>query len=350
MSKEMLRVSAIVLALCLAFGESALAQSDPYADAVDVAATSINHASCGGICGGIPANALGAPDDVWVALGDNGWITLDFTDNTCLVDEFTNDVTVYEFSTGVAEPFKAQVGQSGVGLASNVFSGTGNVWNLNVASTGLAAFNRIRITDGGGLIQTGFGSAGYDLDAVTCLNSLAFGTAHITKTNTGDDTIEVGIDTLQGPYSFEIVISNPDGADLTDVILKDNVPAEFDITDATLVTSNSLDCPVSLLGEVTKGKGNGNQKLAPDFIQIGPLDSLGEGESCTITVGGILTDFDHPGQGRNPAATPTSCPDGTITLNDGVSVYLDADLDGVPDSDELLFVDDDSLELDCVLD
>lgn len=345
MRKEVLRVSVIVLALCLTFGGSALAQSDEFAD--EVADSAINDASCGGDCDGAPADALGAPDDVYVSLGDGGWVMLGFTDNTCLVDEFNDDVTVHEFTGGVPETFNFQVGQAGVGLASEVFGGT-STETFDVASTGLAAFNRIRIEDAGDLL-TGAPSNGYDLDAVTCLNSLAFGTEHITKTNTGDDTIEVGVDFEQGPYTFEIEISNDDGADLTDVILKDNVPAEFDIL-GPVTSSDDVACPAQLLGEVTKGKGNGNQKLAPDFIQIGPLDDLGAGESCTITVEGIVTDDDHPGQGNSPDFTPTSCPDGTITLNDGVQVFLDASLDGIPDSEELLFRDDDSLELTCVLD
>lgn len=69
-----------------------------------------------------------------------------------------------------------------------------------------------------------------------------------------------------------------------------------------------------------------------------------------ITVN-VETDAKEFPNGRSPAFAPTSCPvdPGTITLNEGVQVFVDdGDTGGVVDkNDTLLFVDDDTLALTC---
>jgi hypothetical protein len=73
------------------------------------------------------------------------------------------------------------------------------------------------------------------------------------------------------------------------------------------------------------------------------------GESCTITVE-VMTDAKEFPNGRSPTYAPTSCDGGTIVLNEGVQVFLDAVGDGegeVDKNDTPLFLDDDSIELTC---
>lgn len=335
------KACALALGSFLTFGGSALAL-DPWAD--EVASDNINNASCGGDCYGSAAGTLGEPDfpisnnpDHLASLGVAGSVTLNFTNNTCILNESGEDLFVNEVV--LDEHYTVQIGQTGVGLNPTTFPGLG-AQLFDVSSAGLVGYNQVRITDADTDDVTPEeepAAFGADIDAVAC-NSIPFGTAHIIKGIVGNSTIEVGVDYEQ-QFVFAILITNPEGVDLTGLAFRDVVPAEFDVLLALVAEENGgADCEVTGVGEITKTNGNGNQKLAPDFIDF--TADIPAGGSCVIAVQ-VATDDDHPGGGNSPDYTPTSC-DGSIVLNDGVQVSM-------ADGSGLLFIDDDSLELGCVL-
>jgi hypothetical protein len=272
-----------------------------------------------------------------VAVGNAGTLIVQFTDNTCL-DDAGNDFTVTEIP--IDEQYDVSVGLIGPGQGLT-FVGTGDGTTTFDLAGAVASFNRMSLTDKNQIIGNPL-NPGAEIDAVECLNSFELGTAHIQKTLTGLTTIQVGVNFKQR-FFFDIIISNPSGEDLTDIEFEDVVPAEFDVFDSS--SSNDADCTVSHAEGGAKGKGKGNQKLAPDVITIVPV-GLTIGETCTISVT-IDTDDDHPGKGNSPDFTPTSCPGGEIVANEGVKVF-DTMGTETTDDDVVLFIDDDSLTLTCI--
>lgn len=303
------------------------------------------------------------------SMGEGGEVVIFFTDNTALPDGTpAADITIWErcgnSTIGVAnadEPVDVDLSQ-GAGFVNDVVTGTtsdgasavleGSAFicpvQVDLDSVALAGATQVRITDlcdpdgadSNGCDNTNFG--GFDPAEVEALNSLAFGTGQIMKMIVGDSDItetgsNSGFDGEQ-TFQFEIQVTNPDGADLTGFTFQDTVPAEFDVTAAV---ADNTDSPTNL-GCTVVGVSEGNGPfLAPDFVTF--TVDLAAGESCKVTVD-VRTDDDHPGRGRNPDFTPTTCPEGeTLTLNDGVEVFDTA-------SGDLIFRDDSSLELTCTFD
>lgn len=342
-------------ALVAVFGFTGTASADPWADDA-IAFTP----GTGG--GANPTAAEDAPDGTTVTLGDNGNIVLNFTDNVCLDDgTATEDFTVTELVDNLPESYSVAIGFQGEALTPLAAGGLGIT---DFDTEGVAAFNQISITDDGEQLFAN----GSDIDAVTCANSFDLGTDQIEKTNTGstDIIIQAKFATSNGQqfFSFEIKITNADGEDLSDIVFEDVLPAEFDLDPVAedladgggidacasgdgvcdgvrVITDDSGTCTATGAEGGAKGKGNGNQKLAPDIVTI--TDTASDtGEICEVEVF-AQTDNDHPGRG-NALFTPTECNETTfIFLNDGVQVI---DTSGAEDL--VLFRDDDQLELSCV--
>lgn len=370
-------------ALAVSFGYSGTASADPYADSavLDYPAGD-DCPTAGGFCdtsgdnddGGTDAlgekNSThhgGAVNDntAWTSLGFNtdtglgGVLTLDFTDNACL-NLAGDDLQIFEAFHG--ETYDVAVGIINGALATVAAGATGDA----LVNAGVA-FNRVEITALDGVNTT----SGADIDAIECLSPLDV--ADITKAiehhpddtvgGVDDDQINITSATFdeQQFKAFSIEITNNTGVNggFAGLTFIDVVPAEFDLDplpeylandalennvcadgtcDGVQVTDNAADCTASGAEGGAKAKGKGNQKLAPDVITI-DASGLDNGESCEITVW-VMTDDDHPGRGRNPDFTPTSCPDTAVVLNDGVKVF-DASMN-------LLLQDDDSLELTCL--
>ncbi|MCH8098269.1 MAG: hypothetical protein IID53_14470 [Proteobacteria bacterium] len=358
-----------------AFGFAGTAQADEWADSVDSIFIPAEADVSGDDADG-GADALGVADG---AAGDNttytslGWeetdtpsggtLVLDFTDNTCL--NGTNpDFTVFEVGAGeggVDEPYDVSVGLQD-GALTSAGSGVGDT-DLN---SPVAAFNRISITATGDLTGD---TSGPDIDAVECLNNFNFGTAHIAKDNLGDGTIEIqakgNVDNGQQFFSFKITIANPEDEDLSVLVIRDVLPAEFDldpdaedtadggldgscptdgVCDGVMVTINAADCSATGAEHTNNGKSGKPFKRQPDIVTIN-AGGLGDDESCEITVW-AMTDQ----KANNPKKvtwTPTECNEGTfIFLNEGVEVIH---TNGTPDpsDDFTLFVDDDQIKLIC---
>ncbi len=340
------------------------------------------NAGCGAGDGtGIELNALGAEDAAAIGCGivgtislgsgitlGTGSITVEFTDNFAVADGTgADDLTVYDgHSFGVAD----ETALVSVSVDGVTFVGVGTAINNPAASLGPFAndfdldgaipfVKFVRIINQGGVL----GSPGFDVDAIEALNS--FGTGDIVKafadhSDDGDDPDEI-FQTSSGGFddqqfkAFTITITNNTGVDggLSGLTFIDVVPAEFDLdpleendvngcsgnaevcdgVDVTAADDALTDCTATGAEGGAKGKGKGNQKLAPDVVTM-TAGGLDDGDSCTITVW-VTTDDDQPGRGRNPDWTPTSCP---VTLNNGVKVF-DASMN-------LLLQDDDSLIFD----
>lgn len=370
--RKLFTLTAAALALAVfGFATPSQTRADVYAD--EVAGSSGVSAL---VCCDDPDDALGAPDAVGTGTGDfagfvtienTGTLTLDFNDNVCLEDgdNASPDLRVHEY-LGDTENFTVAVGLQGGALSATV-NGIGEsaadgdpdeLIELNGVAAG-AFFNQTRITS-----LNDIGTApGTDVDAVECFFTLDL--ADIVKDyavhgNDGgtfdeiDQTSPDGFDDQQFK-AFTIVITNNTGVDggLSGLTFIDVVPAEFDLdpveedvvnscdsngevcdgVDVTAADEDVADCTAIGAEGGAKGKGKGNQKLAPDVVTM-TAGGLDDGDSCTITVW-VMTDDDHPGQGNNPTWTPTSCP---VTLNDGVKVF-----DG---SFNLLLQDDDTLIFD----
>lgn len=183
--------------------------------------------------------------------------------------------------------------------------------------------------------------------------------SHITDPDLEDEidqTAKGGPD-VQQFKAFTIEITNNTGIDggLAGLTFIDAVPAEWDLDGfggeeaespvpgngicvdfacdgvEVLVISDS-GCTATGAEHTNSGK-SGKPQLQPEIITI-DASGLDDTDSCTIKVW-VMTDDDHPGKGKNPTWTPTSCP---VTLNDGVKVF-DASMN-------LLLQDDDSLIFD----
>ena len=308
----------LAAAAIAAIGLAGPAQADVWADAVESFSTVTN-----------PGNATGDNDTNFAVLGDAGTLTVKFTDNTCLADT-GNDLEIFDADSLDGELYNVRTALEGQSLVSlgNV-NETDGTTELNVSS----AFTRVRVTD-----VSGDGGDGAEFDAFRCLNNLAFGTAHINKAIiAGGPSIVInsknGADAVQF-FSFEIVITNPDGADLSSFNFHDTVPGEFDILavtpDNTASTTNP-GCTNVAFAEHKPGK-----KLSPDKITW-DVD-LAMGESCTLDVDVETAQKNNSAKKVNFA--PTECPAGGVVLNEGVEVH---DV-----NDELILIDDTSLVLTCV--
>lgn len=342
------------------------AGADEFADAVDD--FQLPDPGClvaGGTCdvtgddndGGV--DALDAPDgDVsdnttFTSLGFDtdlsrgGTLVLDFTDNVCLDDgSAAVDFTIDEVA-GVDEDYSVEIGQQGETLTALSVDGLGTT---SFDNEGVASFNQVKMTALGNAVTDPTGGA--DIDAVTCLNSLDFGTAHVVKGDLSPTTINItskdGFDAQQS-FDFTITISNPEDEDLSGLVFSDVLPAEFDVSSVDVDNTNAPvggGCAASSAEHTNQGK-SGKAKLQPDIVTF--VADLADDESCDILVTAV-TDDDHPGGGQSPTWTPTSCPSsGMIVLNEGVEVFEDVDMSGtVSKGDVRLFQDDDSLELTCV--
>lgn len=369
---------ALIFAAPLALVFAASAYADEFADsAIDINRVETGTAADGGTPlstsaddGDLGTDALGAPD--WTAptnanqisaLGFDeagtvdtsddvgGDIELGFTDNACL-DGPGDDLHVYDASglqsVNGNESALVEVGTGGA-LTNIGTVGPGD-FTLDLDGTGVAGFNRIKLTATDWAGQTTL--AGLDLDAVECLNSLD--QADIVKESL-DETILVGTGTEQN-FSFTIEITNDIGDNAFEgLTFFDSVPAEFDLDeegedeadgtddgacadgdncDGIIVTG---DCTVE--HDVPQGAKNKNQdKLEPEHLSI-DASALLETDFCTIKVF-VKTDTKDFPRGKSPGYTPTSCPlSEEITLNDGVRVF--------DESMNLLLHDDDSLVLQC---
>ena len=205
--------------------------------------------------------------------------------------------------------------------------GPGAGYELDLAGTGIAAFNRIKIiaTDWAG--QTTL--AGFDLDAVKALHSLD--STDIVKALTGNTKVEVGAADPQS-FSFKITITNNTGDDggLAGLEFRDTIPAEFNLDpdkdlDAIDIDNDDCTCEISQ----PKGADRGQQpKLEPEFL--------------TIDASGLADEEEDEFSLYEPTSFEEDC---ELVLNEGVKVY---DEEG-----NFLFQDDDSLtlyQIDCPFD
>ncbi len=365
--------SLLAVAAIAAFGFAGTAFADPFADPPAESLVTFGDVSGDNADGGLdatgPDNGNAAVNTTFTSLGwdgaNGGTLVLRFTDNTCL-DGTDPDFTVFEVGAGEGgsdEPYDVSVGLIGGGLSS-AGSGIGDT-NLN---SPVAAFNRISITATGDLTGT---TSGADIDAVECLNNFNFGTAHIAKANLGTGTIGIqskGGDDAKQFFFFKITSANPENEDLSDLLLKDILPAEFDldsvaedvadgggidacasgdgVCDGVMVSggTNPEKCTATGAEHTNQGKSGKPFKLQPDIVSITDI-TLGDDESCEVTVW-AMTDQ----KANNPKKvtwTPTECNEGTfIFLNEGVEV-IDTMGTTDPSDDVTLFVDDDQIELIC---
>ncbi|MCH7501583.1 MAG: hypothetical protein IH886_16555 [Nitrospinae bacterium] len=316
-------------ALLAAFGFAGTAMADPNADAVESFTTVTGSVGDGTeATDGVNGNATSLGFD-----GANGGaLILRFTDNTCLTVAASNDVTVTEISS-ISDDYTIAVGLIGQNLITDG-NGTGTT-SFDVSTEAPFAFTRISLlatNDADG------DNSGAEIDDVTCLNNLAFGTDHINKAITaGGSSIVInsknGADAEQS-FSFEIVITNPDGADLSNFNFHDTVPGEFDILAVTPDNTASTTNPGCT--NVAFAEHKPGNKLSPDKITW-DVD-LAIGESCTLDVDVVTARKNNSPKKVNFA--PTECPAGGVVLNEGVEVH---DV-----NDELILIDDTSLVLTCV--
>ena len=152
---------------------------DPYADAVKV------YTQGPGVSGiyGDPLNAIGAPDNGGVSLGDGGSITLQFTDNVAL-DGPGFDLRIIELG---AQAENAQISVSDGGPFVVIGTATTQAAFFDISGTGLGFVTEVKIDDLAP--NTSFSPfAGYDLDSVTALNSgAAPSKLTVTKVVVNDD-------------------------------------------------------------------------------------------------------------------------------------------------------------------
>ncbi len=310
--------SLLAVAAIAAFGLAGPAHADKWADAVESDSNVTN-----------AGDATGANDSTFAVLGDAGSMILKFTDNTCLASG-GNDVRIFDAEDGNDELYGVTTGLEGQSLASaGNHTETGST-EIDVTS----AFTRIGLTD-----ASAAGGDGAEFDAVECLNNLAFGTAHINKTNTGDTSIVInsknGADAQQF-FSFTITITNPDGADLSSFTFHDTVPGEFDVT--SVVADNTNSTTLAGCTSVVAAEHKPGKKLSPDKITW-DVD-LAAGESCDIDVN-VETSQKTPFiMTKKVNFAPTEGPIGGVVLNEGVEV---SDADG-----DTILIDDSSLVLTCV--
>lgn len=321
--------------------------------------------------------SLGFDENGTVTTDDDsgGNVVLGFSDNVCL-DGAGADVKLYDAwqSQSLIGNESAMIEVSNNGGISytdigDVAPGGGEAGYELDLNGAISSFNRVRVTALDWAGQTTL--AGFDLDAVECLYTLDH--ADIDKVfvdHIGDTALNDEIDqTSKGGFdakqfkAFEITITNNTGIDdgLSGLTFIDVVPAEFDLDGLggeeaeSPIPNNGIcvdgDCDgVEVLAISdpgcaatgteggAKGKGKGNQKLAPEVITI-TADGLDDGDGCTIKVW-VMTDDDHPGNGPN--WTPTSCP---VTLNEGVKVF-DASLNLLLQDDSSLIFDDEAPQAD----
>ena len=348
----------LAAAVIAAFGFTGPASADQWADTVDSFSTVTGSSGDG-------SEATGSPDATATDLGFNGAggaLTLNFTDNTCRVLSAADDLEVVEL--GDNDSYAVAVGNAGTLIADG--NGTGND-DVDVSSTGLGGFNQVRLT---ATDDVDADMSGAEIDAVACINNFDFGSAHITKANLGAGTIAIqskGGFNAQQFFSFKITIANPEDEDLSDLFLKDILPAEFDLdpdaedfadggTDGSCPTGGVCDgvmvsggtnpekCTATGAEHTNQGKSGKPFKLQPDIVSITDI-TLGDDESCEVTVW-AMTDQ----KANNPKKvtwTPTECNEGTfIFLNEGVEV-IDTMGTTDPSDDVTLFVDDDQIELIC---
>ena len=110
-----------------------------------------------------------------------------------------------------------------------------------------------------------------------------------------------------------------------------------------VITDDSGTCTATGAEGGAKGKGKGNQKLAPEIITITDTAS-GVDDTCEVQVY-AQTDADHPG--KNALITPTACNEETfIYLNEGVEVIDTMGTEETSD-DVTVLIDDDRIELVC---
>lgn len=363
-------------ALLAAVGFSGTAWAGPGADVVDslIIPTEADVSGDDGDGGAdalfetdCPNNCDGGDSDKFTSIGwtddnnggdpggdpEGGVLIMSYTDNVCL-DLAGADLIVFE--QGAPELFDVETA-FGAGVFSDATVGTftANDPVTSVNSTEFesegGAFNKVRITATNMAGSSIF--SGAEIDAVECLNS--FDAADITKDfsthGTDPDPDEIN-QTSKGGFdepqykAFEITITNNTGADggLSGLTIIDVVPAEFDLdgigesddvgTDGILdgVQVVAGDCTATGTEGGAKGKGKGNQKLAPEIITI-DAGGLDDGDSCTIKVW-VTTDSDKPGNGPN--WTPSACP---VTLNDGVKIF-DSSMNLLLQDDDTLIFDD----------
>ncbi len=312
--------SLLAVAAITAIGLAGTAHADEWADAVESFSNVTND-----------GNATGANDSAFAVLGDTGTLTVKFTDNTCLADT-GNDLEIFDGETLDGELYNVRTALEGQDLVSlGDVNETDGTTELNVSS----AFTRVRVTDADIDVIDGA-----EFDAFRCLNNLAFGTDHINKAITaGGSSIVInsknGADAQQF-YSFEIVITNPDGADLSGFIFHDTVPGEFDITAVTPDNSNVNLALRDGCDNVSFAEHKPGKKLSPDKITWDV--ELAAGESCTLDV-----DVETSRKNTSPKKVnwaPTECPAGGVVLNEGVEV---SDANG-----DTILIDDSSLVLTCV--
>ncbi len=349
--------SLLAAAAIAAFGFATPASADKWADTVESFSTVTGSSGDG-------TEATDSPDGTATDLGFDGGagaLTLNFTDNTCLVLSSADDLDVVEL--GDNDSYAVAVGNAGTLLADGNGTGTDDV---DVSSAGLGGFNQVRLT---ATDDVDADMSGAEIDAVACINNFDFGSAHITKANLGGGTINIqskGGFNAQQFFFFKITIANPEDEDLSDLVIQDVLPAEFDldpvaedvadgggidacasgdgVCDGVRVTVNAADCSATGAEHTNQGKSGKSFKLQPDIVTI-DAGGLGDDESCEVTVW-AMTDR----KANNPKKvtwTPTECNEGSfIFLNEGVEViHTNGTTD--PSDDFTLFVDDDQIELIC---
>jgi len=106
---------------------------------------------------------LGAPDDQFFSLGQNGYIVLDMGANTPIQDCSGNDFTVYEGNDNTPEGYEVFVSDSWNGPWHSCGSANGTA-DFDLSTAGLAVARYVKIQDDGSATSGQY--AGFDLDAI----------------------------------------------------------------------------------------------------------------------------------------------------------------------------------------
>jgi hypothetical protein len=110
-----------------------------------------------------PRSALGAPDDQFFSLGQDGYIVLDMGPNTPIQNSPGYDFTVYEGNDNTSEGYEVFVSNDWNGTWHSCGSATGTA-SFDLTAAGVAAARYVRIVDDGNATSGQY--AGFDLDAI----------------------------------------------------------------------------------------------------------------------------------------------------------------------------------------
>ena len=237
----------------------------------------------------IPAKGLGASDGIFVSLGNGGSIIIGFTDNV-VVDGPGADLDVIEVAFGDPENAAVSVSNGGAFVGVGTAVGLGST-TFDISATGLGFVNRVKLVDLPPNTPSS-STAGFDLDAVTALNSVA-GVDTSMCNFTGPVNVVVGTaagEVLHGTKGDDLIIGL--GGD-------DELRGSF-----------GDDCLIGGPGEDTLRGGHGD-----DVLLGGDNDDLLEGGQGNDHMDGGANDTDPPGdecKGGNGLDTEANCETGSL--------------------------------------